>query len=60
MSIKKSQAAWKTECEDKRVAGRPVQTRQDETLAQVFLTHLVGVFKPKLPKIHERCFIENS
>ena len=42
----------KTECEDRRVAGLPVPSPQDETLTQVFLTHLVGVFKTKLPKIH--------
>ena len=29
-----------------------VQSRQDETLTQVFLTHLVVIFKPKLRKIH--------
>ena len=27
---------------------------------QVVLTHLVGVFKPKLPEVHKRCCIENS
>ena len=32
------------ECEDRQVAGKPVQTPQDETLTHVFLTHLVGVF----------------
>ena len=29
------------------MAGLPVQSRQDETLAQVFLTHLVGFFQNK-------------
>ena len=33
------------------MAGLPVQSPQDETLTQVFLTHLVGVFfKQNYPK----------
>ena len=33
------------------LAGLPVQSSQDETLTQVFLTHLVGIFlKQNYPK----------
>ena len=36
--------AWKAECDVIGVAGWPVKSLQDNTMTQVFLTHLVGVF----------------